>query len=339
MSVSLSQMTRIGAYLMGKKVRGVRRFPLVLMLEPLFACNLACAGCGKIARDPETLKKRMPVEDALQAVDACGAPVVTVTGGEPFLHPDLVRLVQEILARRRFVYLCTNGLLLEEHVDELPRSKDLTLSVHLDGKGEAHDRSVCKEGAFDKAVAGIRRALSLGLRVMVNSTLYNGLCVEDVVELFDFATDLGVTGITVSPGYSYEGASRQDVFLQQEESQRLFREVFKRGREKGRKWQFNQSVLFLDFLAGNQTYDCSPWSCPTYNVLGWQRPCYLLADAGYASTFEELMNTTDWSCYGVGKNEKCGNCMAHCGYEGAAVSDTFSHPFKALGVARRGPGR
>jgi len=351
LSVPLLQAYRVGRYIAGRRLRGVKRYPLVLMLEPLFQCNLACAGCGKIDYPKETLQKRLSVEDALRAVDECGAPMVSIPGGEPLIHKEMPQLVAGIVARRKFVYLCTNAILLPKHIDDYRPSPYLTFSIHLDGSRERHDESVCQEGVFDKAVAAIRLARSKGFRVTVNCTLFSGENPDHVAAFFDEAMALGIEGITVSPGYSYHHAPRQDVFLGRSASKRLFREIFKRGRRDTpvaegpgasrrstrSRWSFNHSALFLDFLAGNQAYQCTPWSTPTYNLFGWQRPCYLLTDEGYAPTFKSLMEDTAWDHYGVGRNPACDNCMAHCGFEGTAVNDAFAHPIKALGVALRGP--
>ena len=339
MGIPLIQQFKIASYLVGRKLRGDRRYPLVLMLEPLFQCNLACAGCGKIDYPKEILQKRVSVEDALKAVDDCGAPVVSIPGGEPLIHKDMPQIVAGIVARKKFVYLCTNAILLAKHIDQYRPSPYLTFSIHLDGSRERHDESVCMEGVYDKAVAAVRLARSRGFRVTINCTLFSGENPDEVAAFFDEAMTLGIEGITVSPGFSYEHAPRQDVFLGRSASKRLFREIFKRGRTPARRkaWQFNQSSLFLDFLAGNQSYQCTPWSNPTYNVFGWQRPCYLLTDEGYAPTYQSLIEDTDWDKYGVGRNPKCSNCMAHCGFEGTAVNDAFAHPLKALLTRLRGP--
>jgi hopanoid biosynthesis associated radical SAM protein HpnH len=307
------------------------------MLEPLFQCNLACPGCGKIDYDGETLKRRLSVAEALRAVDECGAPMVSIPGGEPLIHKEIVEMVEGIIARKKFVYLCTNAILLKQKLHLFEPSPYLTFSVHLDGDRERHDHSVDRKGVFDKAVEAISLALERGFRVTINCTLFQGEDPLRVAEFFDFAMDLGVEGITLSPGYSYQHAPDQAAFLPREKSKQLFRDVFKIGAKRGSKWRFNQSGLFLDFLAGNQTYQCTPWSMPCYNIFGWQKPCYLLVDEGHAATFDELMNGTDWENYGFGRNPKCDNCMAHCGYEGTAVDDTFAHPLKALSEFLRGP--
>ena len=337
MSIPLVQTYRVGRYVLEQKLRGVKRYPLVLMLEPLFQCNLACAGCGKIDYPAEILKKRVSVEDALNAVDECGAPVVSIPGGEPLIHKEMPEIVRGIIARKKFVYLCTNALLLEQKIDEYEPSPYFTWSVHLDGNRDRHDESVCREGVFEKAVSAIRLAHSRGFRVTANCTLFNGEDAADVADFFDFAMSLGLEGVTVSPGYSYQHAPRQDVFLGRRQTKQLFRDIFKVGRARGSKWRFNQSSMFMDFLAGNQSYQCTPWSNPTYNVFGWQKPCYLLVDDGYAETFQDLMETTNWENYGTGRNPKCDDCMVHCGYEGTAVDQTLANPTKALSVFLFGP--
>ncbi len=337
MGIPVIQQLRVGSYILSKKLKGEKRYPLVLMLEPLFQCNLECAGCGKIDYEDDILKRRLSAEEALKAVDECGAPMVSIPGGEPLIHKEIVEIVEGITSRKKFVYLCTNALLLEKKLDLFKPSPYLTFSVHLDGDRERHDESVCREGVFDKAVSAIKAALDRGFRVTVNCTLFDGEDPQRVADFFDFATDLGVEGITISPGYSYQHAPNQDVFLPRSKSKELFRNIFRIGNKRGRKWAFNQSSLFLDFLAGNQTYQCTPWSNPTYNIFGWQKPCYLLVDEGYVSSFKELIETTDWDNYGFGNNPKCDNCMAHCGFEGTAVNDTFAHPLKAFLTSLRGP--
>lgn len=337
MSVPLLQQYRVGSYILKQKLAGKKRYPLVLMLEPLFQCNLACAGCGKIDYPEETLRRRLSVDECLHAVDECGAPIISIAGGEPLIHKEMPQIVQGIIQRRKFVYLCTNALLLGDRMDDYQPSPYLTFSIHLDGNRERHDASVCREGVYDKVISVIEQALKRGFRVTVNCTLFQKETAEEVAEFFDTATKLGVEGINVSPGFSYEHAPRQDVFLQRSVSKRLFRSIFDLGKKRKTPWRFNHSSLYLDFLAGNQNYKCTPWGNPTRNLFGWQRPCYLLVDEGYASSFRELMEETNWDNYGVGNNPKCANCMAHCGFEPTAINDTFSHPLKALLVSMRGP--
>jgi hopanoid biosynthesis associated radical SAM protein HpnH len=335
MGVPLLQQYRIARYILGKKLRGEKRYPLVLMLEPLFRCNLACSGCGKIDYPEEILDKRLSNEDCMEAIDECGAPVVSIAGGEPLIHKDMPMIVNGFIRKKKFVYLCTNALLLERRMDDYSPSPYLTFSIHLDGNRDRHDTSVCREGVFDKCIEVIREARSRGFRVTINCTLFQGETAEEVAGFMDMATGLGVEGVTISPGYNYERAPRQDVFLKRTESKQLFREIFRLG--KGKKWRFNQSSLYLDFLAGNQTYACTPWGNPTRNVFGWQKPCYLLVGEGYASTFAGLMEDTVWENYGTGRNPKCDNCMVHCGYEATAVDHTFRRPWEALCVFLKGP--
>nr|VFJ88117.1 MAG: hopanoid biosynthesis associated radical SAM protein HpnH [Candidatus Kentron sp. H]VFJ90119.1 MAG: hopanoid biosynthesis associated radical SAM protein HpnH [Candidatus Kentron sp. H]VFJ96484.1 MAG: hopanoid biosynthesis associated radical SAM protein HpnH [Candidatus Kentron sp. H] len=335
MGIPLIQQYRIGKYLLGKKLRGVERYPVVLMLEPLFRCNLACAGCGKIDYPDGILNRRLGVRDCLAAVDECGAPVVSIAGGEPLIHQDIQAIVDGIIAKKKFVYFCTNGLLLKKHLHGFTPSEYLNLSIHLDGNRARHDAAVCQPGVFDKAVAAIEAAVEAGFRVTINYTLFQGERAPEVADFLDFVMDLGVEGATISPGYSYERAPKQTMFLKRTASKRLFREIFEIG--KGRRWRFNQSALFLDFLAGNQSYQCTPWGNPTRNIFGWQKPCYLLPDEGFSPTFQGLMSETEWDDYGAGRNLKCANCMMHCGYEPTAIIDTLAHPMKALLVASRGP--
>ena len=335
MGVPLRQQLTVARYIIGKKISGQKRYPLVLMLEPLFRCNLACAGCGKIDYPDEILNRRMSVEECIEAVEECGAPIVSIAGGEPLVHKEMPAIVDEFVARRKYVYLCTNAILLKRRMEAYTPSPYLTFSIHLDGDEDRHDASVCKQGVFDIAVEAVREALGRGFRVTVNCTLFQGENGPEVADFLDFATDLGVEGVTISPGFSYERAPRQDVFMMRSASKQLFRDIFRLG--KSRQWRLNQSSLFLNFLAGNETYECTPWGNPTRNIFGWQRPCYLLVAEGYAPTFKSLMEETDWEKYGTGRNAKCANCMAHCGYEATAVNDTFAHPLKALKVALYGP--
>ncbi len=343
MAVPLIQQFKIATYLIGKKLKRESKYPLVLMLEPLFRCNLACAGCGKIDYPEEILNKRLDYDDCMQAIDECGAPVVSIAGGEPLIHKQMPKIVSGFIARKKFVYLCTNALLLERHLDDYQPSSYLTFSIHLDGNRERHDASVCREGVFDKCVAVIKRARQRGFRVTINCTLFQGESAEEIADFMDMASGLGIEGVTISPGYSYERAPRQDVFLKRKESKQLFRDLFKLGAKKRwvlgakKRWVFNQSSLYLDFLAGNQSYQCTPWGNPTRNVFGWQKPCYLLVGEGYAPSYKSLIEETDWDNYGSGRNPKCANCMVHSGYEASAVNDTLRHPLKALKVAVFGP--
>ena len=332
MAVPFFKEMKIGAYLVKQKLMGRKRYPLVLMLEPLFRCNLACAGCGKIDYPDPILNRRLSVQECLDAVDECGAPMVAIPGGEPLIHKDIGEIVRGIVARKKFVSLCTNALLLEKKLHEFEPSPYLFFSVHVDGIKKHHDKSVCMEGGFERAISGVKAALAKGFAVNVNATIFDGHPAEDIAEFLDMAKDLGV-GVSISPGYAYERAPDQQHFLARQKTKELFRKVFALG--KGRDWQLMHSGMFLDFLAGNQEAHCTPWGMPTRNIFGWQKPCYLLGE-GYTKTFKELMETTDWETYGTGKYEKCADCMAHCGYEPTAANAALSNPLKAMWVALRG---
>jgi hopanoid biosynthesis associated radical SAM protein HpnH len=332
--ISLLQTVKVGSYVVKQHLMRNKRYPLVLMLEPLFRCNLACNGCGKIDYPDPILNQRLSVEECLGAADECGAPVVSIAGGEPLLHRDMPEIVRGLVARKKFIYLCTNALLLEKKLDQYTPSPYLTLSVHLDGGLEEHDHAVSQEGVYVKAVAAIKAAKAKGFRVTINTTLFDGAEPEKVAAFFDDVEAMKIDGIMVSPGYAYERAPDKDHFLNRTKTKQLFRDILKRG-EGGKKWGFNLSPLFLDFLAGNQTYHCTPWGNPARTVFGWQRPCYLLGE-GYTKTYKELMETTDWDAYGTGNYEKCADCMVHSGYEASSVTDTIKHPLKAALVAIRG---
>ena len=334
MPIPFWQAARIGAYIAKQNLTGVKRYPLVLMLEPLYRCNLACAGCGKIDYPPDILNQRLSVADCLEAVDSCGAPVVAIAGGEPLLHKELPEIVEKILARGKFVYLCTNALLLEKKLRDYKPHPNFAWDVHLDGDRETHDQAVSQDGTYDRAVAAIAAAKAAGFRVCINTTLFDGAKAERVAAFLDDLTAKGIDGVMISPGYAYERAPDRAHFLNRQKSKQLFRDIFRLGRGHG--WQFNQSSLFLDFLAGNQRYQCTPWGKPTRNVFGWQRPCYLLGE-GYATSYAELMADTDWDQYGTGNYEKCADCMVHSGYEATAVVDAVRKPWKPLLVALRGP--
>ncbi len=334
MPVPLNQAIRVGAYVVKQHLKRRRRYPLVLMLEPLFRCNLACSGCGKIDYPAPILNQRLSLEDCIEAAEECGAPVVAIAGGEPLLHKEMPRITQALLDRGKFVYLCTNALLLEKKLDQFKPHRNFSWDVHLDGDRDMHDRSVSQEGVFDRAEAAIRTAKTRGFRVCINTTLFDGAQPDRVAEFLDHVNAIGVDGVMISPGYAYERAPDQEHFLNRRKSKELFRDIFRRGVGKG--WKFNQSSLFLDFLAGNQNYTCTPWGKPTRNVFGWQRPCYLLGE-GYTKTYRELVETTDWDKYGTGNYEKCADCMVHSGYEATAVLDAVRNPLKVLKVAMRGP--
>jgi hopanoid biosynthesis associated radical SAM protein HpnH len=322
MSVPLSQMWTVATYVLRQKLRRRHRYPLVLMLEPLFRCNLACAGCGKIQYPGHVLRRHLTVEQCLAAVDECGAPMVSIPGGEPLMYPDIGRLVRELVARRKYVYLCTNAILLKAKLEEglFSPSRYLSFSVHMDGVEADHDEAVCREGVYRQAVEGIREALRRGFRVTTNSTLFDGASPERMRRFFDEMMDLGVEGMMLSPGYSYAKAPDQEHFLRRQKTHALFSAMLA---ERAPRWKFNQSPLFLRFLMGKLDLECTPWGMPAYNLFGWQRPCYLLQE-GYAPSFRALLETTRWEGYGrASGNPKCRDCMVHCGHETSAVDYTF----------------
>lgn len=321
MPVPISQMYTVATYVLGQKLRGNKRYPLVLMLEPLFRCNLACAGCGKIQYPAHILKKQLTPEQCFKAVDECGAPMVSIPGGEPLLHPQIKEIVEGLVQRKKYIYLCTNALLLKEKIDLFKPSKYLTFSVHMDGQQEHHDFAVCREGTYETATAGIREAVKRGFRVTTNTTLFEGADANSVRGFFDEMMDLGVEGMMISPGYSYDKAPDQSHFLGKAKTRKLFTKILS---NRKKNWRFNQSVLFLEYLMGKRQYKCTPWGMPTYNIFGWQKPCYLLQD-GYADTFKELIAATEWKNYGTDSgNAKCSNCMVHSGHEASAVDHTFA---------------
>ena len=336
--VPMGMAMKVGAYVAKQHLTRVKRYPMVLMLEPLFRCNLACNGCGKIDYPSEILNQRISVEDALYAADECPAPIVAIAGGEPLLHKELPQIVEGLIKKGRYVILCTNALLLEKKIDLYKPHKNLCIDIHLDGDKEMHDKSVDQDGVYDRAIAAIHLSKAKGFRTSINCTLFEGADPDRVAAFMDTIADLDIEGVMTSPGYAYERAPDQEHFLNRTRTKELFRDIFRRGKEskkRGKHWKFTQSPLFLDFLAGNQSYACTPWGNPTRNVFGWQRPCYLLGE-GYAKTFKELMETTEWDKYGVGNYEKCADCMVHSGFEASAVIDSFKKPWKLAGIALNG---
>ena len=323
MAVQLQQAASVAKYLIGQRLRGNKRFPLVLMLEPLFRCNLACPGCGKIQHPKEILKQNLSPEDCFAAVDECGAPVVSIPGGEPLLHPQITEIVDGLVERKKFIYLCTNAILLEKNLDRFQPSPYLTFSVHLDGLREHHDKCVDRKGVFDTAIKAIKAAKARGFRVTTNTTVFDGVDPKEMQEFFDFLDDLGTDGMMISPGYSYEWAPDQDSFLKREQTRAWFRQILAPWQSGQKKWNFNHNPLFLDFLIGEKDYECTPWGSPSYSVLGWQKPCYLLNE-GHYDTFQELMDETNWEEYGrASGNPQCADCMVHCGYEPTAALDAM----------------
>jgi len=323
MAIQLQQALEVGKYLVTQKLMGRKKFPLVLMLEPLFRCNLACSGCGKIQHPADILKRNLTPEECFRAAEECGAPVVSIPGGEPLLHPQIDEIVKGLVERRKFVYLCTNGLLLEKSLDKFQPSPYLTFSVHLDGLRDLHDKCVDRQGVFDKAVQAIRAAKAKGFRVTTNTTIFEGTEPKQMQDFFDFLTTLDVDGMMISPGYSYEWAPDQEHFLKREQTKALFREILAPFKAGKKPWNFNHNPLFLDFLIGEKDYECTPWGSPSYSVLGWQKPCYLLNE-GHYTTFKELLEETNWDNYGrASGNPQCADCMVHCGYEPTAATDAM----------------
>lgn len=321
MGVPVSQMWTVASYVWKQRLAGRKRYPLVLMLEPLFRCNLACAGCGKIQYPAHILKANLTPEECFRAVDECGAPMVSIPGGEPLMHPQIQEIVEGLVARKKYIYLCTNALLLKEKIDLFQPSKYLTFSIHMDGQKEHHDFSVCREGGYELAADGIKEAVKRGFRVTTNTTLFDGADAKSVRDFFDEMMELGVDDMMLSPGYSYDKAPDQTHFLGKDRTRRLFRAILS---NRKKSWRFNQSPLFLEFLMGRRDFSCTPWGMPTFNLFGWQKPCYLLQD-GYADTFAELMESTAWERYGTESgNPKCANCMVHSGYEASASHALFN---------------
>ena len=328
MPIPIRQNLRVGVHLFRQKIKGNQRFPFIVEIEPLFACNLACPGCGKIQHPTDILRRRLSVDDVVRAVEECGTPMVSIAGGEPLLHPEIEQMVDALVRRKVYVYLCTNAVLLRRKIERFKPSRYFSWVIHVDGLRERHDAAVDREGVFDEAVAAIRQAKQLGFRVTTNSTFFNTDSPKTVRDVLDFLNDdLGVDAMMISPAFAYEKAPDQEHFLGVAQTRELFRQAFSGDRRK--RWRLNHSPLFLDFLEGKADFGCTAWGIPSYSVLGWQRPCYLMAD-GYAASYKELVETTDWSAYGRGNNPNCANCMAHCGYEPTAVLATMRSPRQAV---------
>lgn len=331
MAVTLRQSVRVGAYVVNQRWRRREKFPLVLQLEPLYQCNLACAGCGKIQHPDDILGRRLSVQQCIDAVEECGAPIVSIAGGEPLIHKEIHQIVAALLERKKFVYLCSNAILMKRKLDLFKPNPYFSWSIHIDGVRERHDESVCRDGVFDKAIAAIQEAKKRGFRVTTNTTFFgqdDSLSVRAVLDYLNDETQ--VDAMQISPGYAYERAPDQEHFLGVERTRAIFREAFADGRRK--KWRLNHSPLFLDFLEGTVDFACTAWGIPCYSVLGWQRPCYLMAD-GYVSSYRELLETTEWEKYGRGRDPRCENCMAHCGYEPTAVRATLDSPRESMRAA------
>ena len=332
MAMAMRAQLAVFKYLLAQKAKGVKKYPVVMMLEPLFACNLECAGCGKIQFPTDVLRKRLTPQECFDAAEECGAPVVTVAGGEPLVHAEIGEIVAGLVARKKIVYLCSNALLLEKNLHKFSPSPYLILSIHLDGLEKTHDRMVCRDGVYQTAMSAIKAAKKAGFTVMTNSTIFQGEDAQEFRRFFDENMALGLDGMMISPGYAYEKAPRQDQFLKIEQTKAWFAEALKDWRKKG--WAFNHSPFYLDFLEGKRDYDCTPWGLPLRNVFGWQKPCYLMSEEGYAKTYQELLETTNWSNYGhASGNPKCVHCMTHCGFEPSAVKDSFSSLSKFIEMA------
>ncbi len=310
-----------------------KRFPLVLMLEPLHACNLTCTGCGRIREYEDTITERLSVEQCLRAVEECGAPIVSICGGEPLLHPDMGRISAEILARGRHIYLCTNGMFIEKKLAEYRPDPKFFFNVHLDGLEETHDRAVEKQGVFREAISGIKAAKAAGFKVTTNTTVYKETDMNEIAELFEYLKQFGVDGHMLSPAYGYSAVNDREIFMTREDVYEKFRAID----ELARKYPVNTTPVYQDFLKGERELPCTAWGNPTYNVRGWKAPCYLITDAHY-ETFEELMTKTPWENYGPGNDVRCEHCMVHCGYEPSAalgINAKLSDGFRLLSWALR----
>jgi hopanoid biosynthesis associated radical SAM protein HpnH len=328
MATTLRQNIRVAGYIMQQRLKKREKFPLVVELEPLYQCNLACAGCGKIQHPLDILQRRLTVQQCVDAVEECGAPVVSIAGGEPLIHKEIDQIVKALIQRKKFIYLCTNAILMKKKLDLFQPSPYFAWMVHIDGLRERHDESVCRDGIFDKAVEAIKEAKARGFRVFTNTTFFGQDDANTIRAVLDYLNDeLGVDAMQISPGYAYEKAPDQDHFLGVEITRSIFRQAFAGGKRK--QWRLNHSPLFLDFLEGKVDFACTAWGIPSYSIFGWQRPCYLMSD-GYASSYQELVETTDWEAYGRGRDPRCANCMAHCGYEPTAVTKTMESPRESL---------
>ena len=334
MAIPLRQSARVGWYLFNQKLHRREKFPLLVELEPLFACNLKCPGCGKIQQPHDLLRQRMPVERAVAAIEESGAPMVSIAGGEPLMHPQIDVMVAEFVKRKKYVYLCTNAELVRKRWDKFnfKPSPYFAFTIHVDGLRERHDEAVAKEGVFDEAMEAIKFLKEKGFRVTTNSTFFSNDTPQNVIDVLNMLNDeVKVDNMMISPAYAYEKAPDQDHFLGVTETRELFKKAFAGGNRK--RWRLNHSPLFLDFLEGKVDFECTAWGIPSYSLLGWQRPCYLMAD-GYVKTYKELVETTDWSKYGRGRDERCNNCMAHCGYEPTAVLATMGSLKQSLRAMR-----
>jgi hopanoid biosynthesis associated radical SAM protein HpnH len=315
---------RLAWYILKNRLRGRQRFPLVTMLEPLEMCNLACVGCGRIREYKPVLDRMMPVEVALNAVRESGAPIVSIAGGEPTIHPQIDQIINQLVAEKYFVYCCTNALVLERMLKKIPPSKYFCWVIHMDGMEEKHDESVARKGVFKKAIQGIELAVSQGYRVCTNTTVFRNSDVADLHEMFHYVSTLGVEGSMISPGYDFKDAPDQDLFLTRQESRAIFKDLLNPAKTQGMR--FYNNPLYLNFLRGSREYQCTAWSNPTYTVLGWRKPCYPLADE-HVDNVNQLYDRKLWEeHYGVGRDPRCANCMMHCGFESATIFQAVSTP-------------
>ena len=322
---------RLGWYILKNKIGRRKRFPLVTMLEPLEACNLSCEGCGRIREYEPVLDRVMSVDECMAAVEQSGAPIVSIAGGEPTLHPQIQDIVHGIIAKKRFVYLCTNGLLMERVMQSIPPSKYLCFVVHLDGMEEAHDRSVYRKGVFKIATKTIKAALNQGYRVTTNTTVFNGVDEKDLIEMFTMVTKMGVEGAMVSPGYHFETIPNQDLFISRQNARKVFRSLL----TPSRGIRFYNNPLYLDFLRGAREYQCTAWSNPTYTVMGWREPCYLLGDR-HTQDIDDLYSDELWDRFGVGNDPRCAHCLMHCGFESASIFVALGNPKEAYRLVKAG---
>lgn len=331
MSRPLELAARLTWHIAKNKLAGRKRFPLVTMLEPLEKCNLACVGCGRIREYESVIDHMLTVEQCLAAVEESGAPIVSIAGGEPTIHPQIHEIVNRITAQKRFVYMCTNALLMERMFRKIPPSKHFAFVVHMDGMEKAHDKSVYRKGVFRIALKGIKEALDKGYRVTTNTTVFNGVDEDDVIEMFKMLTDIGVEGCMISPGYQFDSVPDQNLFITRQRARKVFRSILnpKHG------IRFYNNPLYLDFLRGEREYECSAWANPTYTIMGWREPCYLLGDR-HTQSIEPLFSDELWDRFGPGKDPRCADCLMHCGFESTSVFEAMKTPKDAIKMIREG---
>ena len=306
--------TNMAGYLTRKGLSGDKKFPLVMMLEPLHACNLTCTGCGRIREYKSTINEILTVEECMAAVDDCGAPIVSICGGEPLIYPEIGRLASEILARKKHIYLCTNGMFIRKRLADFKPTSRLFFNVHLDGLEKTHDICVERDGVFREAIEGIKVAKAAGFLVTSNTTIYKETDIEEIAELFAYLQTLGVDGHMLSPAYSYGAVMTKEIFMSRAE----IREKFQQASALLERYNIVTSPIYMEFLRGERELMCTAWGNPTYNPRGWKGPCYLITDEHH-KTFRELIDKTPWEKYGKGRDPRCEDCMVHAGYEASAV--------------------